>query len=114
MAKALSLARDREIGKLTDCQVWDFAGLLNIDDERITNVSGHRLTDRVVFMLQLFSRSELPVARLVIARLLPWIVRSQNEDGSWGEEPVKDAATLAVVSALNRLIDCFGYDFILA
>ena len=28
------------------------------------------------------------------------IVDAQNEDGSWGEEPRKDKATLAVLSAL--------------
>jgi hypothetical protein len=33
-------------------------------------------------------------------RSIPWIVDEQNVDGSWGEESGKDAATLAVLSAL--------------
>ena len=41
-----------------------------------------------------------PIARAGIMRSVPWIVAAQNRDGSWGEEPRKDASTLAVLRAL--------------
>ena len=37
---------------------------------------------------------------------IPWIIEAQNEDGSWGDETHKDAATYAVLAAL-RSVDAY-------
>ena len=50
--------------------------------------------------LRVFAAFERPIARAGIMRSVPWIVKAQNRDGSWGEEPRKDATTLAVLRAL--------------
>ena len=50
--------------------------------------------------LQTFAAFDHPIARVGIMRCVPWIVRAQNKDGSWGEEPHKDAVTLAILRAL--------------
>ena len=56
-------------------------------------------------MLQLLARYDRPVARLAIARALPWLANNQNKDGSWRKESVKDSSTFPVLSALISLRD---------
>lgn len=53
--------------------------------------------------LEIFARYDAPVARVVLLRAAPWILESQNTDGSWGEAGVEDATTLAVVKVLRRI-----------
>ena len=59
-------------------------------------------TPQVVFM-QVYARYAHPVSRLALLRMLPWIAVHQNADGSWGDGPLKDVVTLAVVEALCAL-----------
>ncbi len=106
MSKVLSNAGNEIIKKIINVYVWEYAGSLNFTEERITRITGYNFTDRAVFLLQFFSRSGLPASRLVITRMLPWIVNSQNKDGSWGWGNVNDISTLAVLDALI----CLGRD----
>ena len=88
---------------MVDINIWKFAANLNITDDIIQKTSTQHLTDDTIIFFQIFSRSDLPAAKLVIARMLPWLVKIQNEDGSWGKEPVKEATTRAVLEALISL-----------
>ena len=53
-------------------------------------------------MSYMLSGYDTPVARVAIMRSVPWILQNQNEDGSWGAEPDRESATIAVVRALKR------------
>ena len=54
-------------------------------------------------MSYMLSGYDTPVARVAIMRSVPWILQNQNEDGSWGAEPDRESATIAVVRALKRV-----------
>ena len=56
--------------------------------------------------LDTFAALDSPVSRVAILRYTPWIVASQNRDGSWGDEPHKDITTLCVLHALVSAEDC--------
>lgn len=103
MVRALSSLKNKQLKKLVDINIWQFAANLNITNEIIQKTSAQHLTDETIFFLQIFSRSNLTVAKLVIARMLSWLVKIQNEDGSWGKEPIKEATTRAVLEALVSL-----------
>ncbi len=84
-------------------RLWEFAAVLNLTEERMADLRGLEVTDRALFFLQIFSRCDEPVAKLAMARMLPWLVNAQNRDGSWGRESFKDAASYAAVQALVSL-----------
>jgi len=44
-----------------------------------------------------------PMSKVVKMRSIPWIVKNQNEDGSWGDKSNKDGLTLAVICALRSI-----------
>ena len=46
------------------------------------------------------------LVRTVLLRYVPWIVTSQNRDGSWGQNEYKDATTLCVLRGLLRAKSC--------
>lgn len=56
-------------------------------------------------MLQVFSGYDHPASRIAILLSIPWIVKSQNRDGSWGVGERRDATTAAVVTALMRVCE---------
>jgi hypothetical protein len=103
MTRALTRATDPALRKLVTIRLWEFAAVLNLNEERTAGLAGHDVTDRAVFFLQIFSRSDQPVAKLALARMLPWLVNAQNGDGSWGRGQGKDATSHAVVDALVSL-----------
>jgi len=106
IVRALSAVKNKSsINKMLEINIWKFAANLNINDEIIQKTSARHLTDEIVIFLQIFSRSNLPVAKLAIARMLQWLVKIQNEDGSWGKEPIKEAITRVVLDALVNLGD---------
>lgn len=103
MTRALSRVKNEKLKKLTDVRLWEFAGLLNILNLRFTRAMGSQYAHKLGFYLQLFSRFDHPVAKLVIMGALPLVIQSQNEDGSWGKEHVRDATTRAVVRGMMSL-----------
>jgi hypothetical protein len=86
--------------------------LQNNEDGSFNANPERTFTDLQLVLLQIFSRYNHPVTRLVILRALPWILNNQNKDGSWGKEPYKDVATLAVVHSCVGLGDYLPANFI--
>jgi hypothetical protein len=59
-----------------------------------------RFHDNQAALLDTIARYDVPVAKVFVLRSMPWIIKTQNTDGSWGDEPHQDAVTLAILKAL--------------
>ena len=103
MIRALSNVKNRILKKILEIYLWNYAGLQNNEDGSFNTNPERTFTDLQFILLQIFSRYDHPVSRLVILRALPWIINNQNKDGSWGKEPYKDIATLVVVHSFIGL-----------
>jgi len=112
MIRALSNVKNRMLRKITEIYLWNYAGLQNNEDGSFNTNPERTFTDLQLVLLQIFSRYDHPVSKLVILRALPWIINNQNKDGSWGKEPYKDVATLAVVFSCVSLGDYLPANFI--
>jgi len=104
MARALSQVKDEKIRRLSEAHLWETAGWQHSQDASYSGKYAKRYfkSPQAAF-LQIFAGYDLPVSRVAIMRMIPWIVKNQNKDGSWGTEKTKDAVTLAVVSALKTV-----------
>jgi hypothetical protein len=98
---ALSEARDERVRRYACAHLWRFAGIQRADGTFPHERHGTGFTP--VGILGLFARYDHPAATIVLLRALPWIVASQNPDGSWGEGERIDASTLTVLRALQKL-----------
>lgn len=103
MVRALCLAHSELLKKAVENNLWNFVANLNLSERSFLNAAGKRFKDQPVFLLQIFSRINLPIAKLAIFRMLPGLIEIQNKDGSWGKEPVKDATTRVVSEAFLSL-----------
>ena len=56
-------------------------------------------------ILETFARYDHPVVPVVVLRTIPWILESLNEDGTWGGGSSREAAPLAVLTALAAVGD---------
>jgi hypothetical protein len=95
---ALSKLEDPHLQSLMEMRIWDAATNQNF-------VDGHFDYKHIgkYFYLDLFSSFALPIAKLAIMRCIPWIIDSQNDDGSWGTNEEMDTATLSVVRAIRSV-----------
>lgn len=105
--RALYLAKRERVRRLAEAYLWRLAGKQHEDGRFLTlgrsaRYVNHSFHDLQPGYLDLFARYDHPVSRLVIHRMLRWIVENQNADGSWGET-TKDVSTLAVLRALKRV-----------
>jgi hypothetical protein len=109
MVRALSQVKDRLLRGLVEAHLWHLVS----SQDRHGAFRGRRyFTDPTIFMLDLLSRYDHPVATLGILRAVPWMLRNQKEDGSWGEEPYKDSATLIVLEALGKVSEYLPPGFV--
>ena len=100
--RAMSQVRNEKMRKLSEAHLWRFAARQHSPDGKFTG--GYKHVGEY-FFLQLFAGYDHPVSKAAIMRSMPWILDSQNEDGSWGEEQRRDASTLAVLGALDSVSD---------
>ena len=105
--RALYLAEEERVRRLAEAYLWRLAGKQHEDGRFLTlgrsaRYVNHSFHDLQPGYLDLFARYDHDISRMVIHRMLPWIIENQNEDGSWGES-TKDGSTLAVLSALRRI-----------
>ena len=103
--RAMSRVSDGRMRRFAEAHLWRFASrqeARNGEFPREKYGTGFLLEG----ILQVFAGYHHPVSKVVILRAVPWIVDSQNEDGSWGEEPRVDASTYAVLCALASVRDC--------
>ena len=104
--RAFSRVRDERIRRIAEAHLWRFAGRQQPPGGGHEGWDVHRyFHDGQAALLEIFARYDHPVSKVVILRSIPWVIDAQNEDGSWGREPYRDASTVAVVSALVSLGD---------
>lgn len=96
---ALSAVKDTRLRKLVEAHLWRFAARQYAQDGHF-----HQKHVGPYFYLDLFSRYDCPVSKVAIMRSLPWILDTQNQDGSWGDGQHNEAPTLAIVRALQRVM----------
>ena len=104
MTRALSRVKNEKLRGLAEARLWETAGGQHSQDASYSGKYAERyFKSRQAAFLQIFAGYDHPVSKVAIMRMIPWIIRDQNRDGSWGTEKTKDAATLAVVSALHTV-----------
>ena len=103
MVRALNRTKNEKMKKILELYLWRYAGLQNFKDGTFS-LNPHRIfTDIQIVFLQIFLNYNQPISKVVILRALPWIIKNQNKDGSWGTELAKDTTTFTILSALLSL-----------
>ena len=104
MTRALSQVKDEKLRRLAEARLWEFAGCQHSSDGSFPGKYARRYFKypQAAF-LSIFAGYDHPVAKMVILKMIPWIVENQSEDGSWGDQTTKDASTLAAVNALRSI-----------
>ena len=102
MTRALSQVKNGKLRRLAEAQLWKIAGWQHSQNTSYAGKYSQRYfkAPQAVY-LQVFAGYDHPVSRVAMMRMIPWIIKNQNKDGSWGTGKTKDAATLAVVTALR-------------
>jgi len=102
--RALSQVKDEKMRRLAESHLWRFAGRQHSADGRFTGKYPEKyFRFSQAGYLDLFARYDHPVPKIMIMRTIPWILKNQNEDGSWGDTTEnKDTSTLSIISALIR------------
>lgn len=103
--RAMSKVRDPEMRRFAEAHLWRYASRQHAPDGAFAREKHGYCENSQSALLQVFALFDHPASKVAIMRSLPWIVESQNEDGSWGEDPIKDATTVAVLSALRLVRD---------
>ena len=98
--RAMGRVRDEKMRTFAEAHLWRFASRQHAPDGAFAHEKHGYCENSQPALLQVFAGYDHPASKVAIMRSLPWIVGAQNEDGSWGEEPIKDAATCAVLGAL--------------
>ena len=103
--RAMSRVGDEKMRQFAEAHLWRFASCQHAPDGTFAHEKHGYCENSQPALLQVFAGYDHPASKVAIMRSLPWIATAQNEDGSWGEEPVEDAAAYAVLSALDRVRD---------
>jgi hypothetical protein len=100
--RAMSHVRDPKMRRFAEAHLWRFASRQRAPSGEFAK-ERHGSGFPQGGILEAVARYDHPASRVIVWRSLPWIIGAQNEDGSWGQEPYKDASTLAVLSALGSV-----------
>jgi len=101
--QALNEVKDEMMKRYAEAHLWRFATLLNdLDENPIRMKHNKKYSTSPYTLLKLFGSYNTIPARIGTFISLPWILKSQNSDGSWGKENQRANASLAVLSALKK------------
>jgi len=100
--RGLSPVKNMEMRRILEAYLWRFAGRQHPPEGRF-GVEKYGAGYSQTGFLSLFASYDHPISKVVIMRSFPWIVNSQNKEGSWGDGSNKDASTLAVITALRSI-----------
>ncbi len=101
---ALSKVTNEKLWRLAESHLWRFVvALYNAYNNPLGMDELIKYSLSPYTFLKVFSKYDTTAARLGILLSLPWIIKNQNEDGTWGNHSTKESATLAVVSALKNI-----------
>ena len=98
--RALSQVKNEMMRRIAEAHLWRFAGRQYGQNGEVPR-GDYGFTQ--AGYLDVFSRYEHGISKVVILRSIPWAIKAQNEDGSWGDTADKDISTLAVIKALVRV-----------
>ena len=102
--RAMSQVRDTAMRRYSDAHLWRFAGCQHGPNGEFEGRDVQRFfNEGQAMMLGIFAGYDHPASKVAIMRSIPWVVATQNVDGSWGKGLYSDAATLCVVRALKSL-----------
>jgi hypothetical protein len=115
--RALANVRDPVASRFARAHLWRFASCQLPDGQFPTERYGTGFGSAGI--LGAFACHDHPVAQVVIMRALPWIVNAQQPNGAWcqpvnagrSHDSREDAATRAVVQALQRVRDWLSEGF---
>ena len=97
--RSLSRVQHPAARRFAEAHLWRFAGIQRADGTFPGESYGSGFPQAGI--LEAIARYDHPASHIILLRALPWMVATQNQDGSWGEEPHKDLETLAIVHALE-------------
>ena len=89
--------------RLAEGYLWRFAARQNGETGVFAPEKYGFCENSQVSLLDMFARFDHPASDVVILRSIPWVIDSQNDDGSWGDEGREDVSTYAVLAALVRV-----------
>jgi hypothetical protein len=102
--RALSKVTNEKLWRLADSHIWRFVvALYNAYNNPYGMDELIKYSLSPYSFLDLFSKYDTIAAKLGILVSLPWIIKNQNEDGTWGAEKTKKSATFAVLKALRNI-----------
>lgn len=99
--RAFARARDERIRTYAETYLWEL--VVKQNGREGAEPGWNRYACGHAGLLQVFAAFDHLAAQIGILKWLPWIVETQNPDGSWGRKAYSDAATFAVLSALPRV-----------
>jgi hypothetical protein len=102
--RAMSQVRDARMRRFAEAHLFRFASRQHSPNGEFAK-ERHGSGFPQAGILEAIARYDHPASKVVVMRALPWIVDTQNPDGSWGEESDKDGSTYAILSALVSLGD---------
>jgi len=100
--RALSFVQRPLLRRFAEAHLWRFAGIQRPQDGSFPDERYGTGFDQAG-ILEAVSRYEHPAARVIVLRSIPWILSTQNPDGSWGDSKNKELTTLAVIKAFTSL-----------
>jgi hypothetical protein len=99
-ARALRYAEDENIRSVAKSVLWHcltmqgfMGGFYDVDRGRLGDFS----------TLSAVAEWNHPASKLIILRAIPWLIESQNSDGSWGTQGKEEYTTLTVIKALKNV-----------
>lgn len=94
--------RDKRLRELATLHTGTLVGRQRPDGTIDSPRSDRFLHCSQAVFLHVLAMFDHPYSRVGIFRYIPWLIARQNRDGSWGDDPHKDAATALIVESLLR------------
>lgn len=109
--RALAHIQDPIAKSFARAHLWRFAGIQRGPLGEFP-IERHGTGFSQAGILEAFARYNLPIAKLVILNAIPWIVATQNKDGSWGKDKHCEATTLALLRSILAIHEYLPKNFI--
>jgi hypothetical protein len=101
---SLYRVQDERIQRLVEAHIWRFVALLyNALQQQNMAIETEFYSLTIYFQLKVLAKYDTLPAKLGILLSLPWIIKNQNQDGTWGIPKYRESATLAVIEVLKRI-----------
>ena len=99
--RSLSEVQHPVARRFAEAHLWRFAGLQRAGGRFPNESYGTGFSQ--IGILEAVARYDHPASQVILMRALPWLVDTQNVDGSWGKGSRKDVDTLAAIRVLSTM-----------